>query len=295
LVWSAAAPATPDLPPMNFPRTFQTLIITLIVAGLLLLALGGYLSPLTRIALNPLIDLQTWISTRYQAVQDFLNIPPDVTRLSQRNLELEAEVASLQAQIIELQQQNADLQVLSALLGFVRSHPEHQYLTAAVIGRDTNPFLRYVIINRGSDDGLRRGMPIVNEQGLVGRIAAVTAGAARVQLITDPESSVNVLIQPSGADAVMTGSITGELNLEWIPHDAEVQSGDLVLTSGWGGNFPHNILIGQISSGRRRPFDLFQSAQLQPVVDFTDLKIVLVIVNFRAIDIDPLIPTPASP
>ncbi|MFU8770794.1 MAG: rod shape-determining protein MreC [Anaerolineales bacterium] len=295
MVWSAAAPATPDHPRMNFPRTFQTLIIILIVAGLLLLALGGYLAPLGRVALDPLIGIQTWVATRFQAVQDYLNTPPDMARLTQRNLELEAEVANLQAQIIELQQQTADLQVLSALLGFVRAHPEHQYLTAAVIGYDTNPFLRYVIINRGSDDGLRRGMPVVTEQGLAGRIAAVTANAARVQLITDPQSAVNVLIQPSGAEAVMNGSITGEIHLEWIPHDAEVQVGDLVLTSGLGGNYPQNILIGQVSSGRQRPFDLFQSAQLQPVVDFSDLKIVLVIVNFRPIDIAPLIPTPELP
>lgn len=295
MVWSAAVPVIPDPLVMNSATTFQTLIITLIVAGLLLLALGGYLSPLSRIAINPVIGIQTWVSSRYLAIQEFVNRPPDVARLSQRNFELEAEVSRLQAQIIELQQQTADLQVLSALLGFVREHPENQYLTAAVIGRDTNPFLRYVILNRGSDDGLRRGMPVVTEQGLVGRIAAVTAGAARVQLITDPESSVNVLIQPSGAEAVMNGSITGEIDLEWIPHDAEVQSGDLVLSSGWGGNYPANILIGQISSGRQRPFDLFQSAQVQPVVDFANLKIVLVIVNFRPIDISPLIPSPASP
>jgi len=280
---------------MNSPRTFQTLIITLIVVGMLLLALGGYLEPLSRVVLNPIVGIQTWIATRYQAINDYLNTPPDIARLTQRNLELEAEVSKLQAQIIELQQQTADLQVLAALLGFVREHPEHQYRTAAVIGRDTNPFLRYVIINRGSDDGLRRGMPVVAEQGLVGRVAAVTAGAARVQLITDPESAVNVLIQPSGAEAVINGSITGDLNLEWIPQAAEVQTGDLVLTSGWGGNYPANILVGQISSTSQRPFELFQTAQLQPVVNFADLKIVLVIVNFRAIDISPLIPTPASP
>jgi rod shape-determining protein MreC len=295
LVWSAAAPATPDLPLMNSPRTFQTLVIILIVAGLLLLALGGYLSPLSRVVLNPIVGIQTWISTRFQAVQAYLDTPPDVARLSQRNLELEAEVSDLRAQIIELQQQSDDLQVLSALLGFVREHPEHQYQTAAVIGHDTNPFLRYVIINRGSDDGLRRGMPVVNQQGLVGRIAAVTASAARVQLITDPESSVNVLVQPAGAEAVMSGSITGEITLDWIPQEAEVQTGDLVLTSGWGGNYPANILVGQISSSRQRPFELFQSAQLQPVVDLANLKIVLVIVNFRPIDISPLIPTPTSP
>ena len=102
---------------------------------------------------------------------------------------------------------------------------------ASVIARDPNPFLQYVIINRGSDDGLRRGMPVVTQQGLVGRIAAVTAAAARVQLITDPGSSINVRLEPSQAQAVLQGQITGDVNLVMIPQSANIQAGDLVLTA----------------------------------------------------------------
>jgi rod shape-determining protein MreC len=280
---------------MNSSRSLQTITISLLVTGLLALALGGYLNPLTRIAFSPFIGIQTWLSTRYIAIQDYINTPRDVTRLVQRNAELEGEVARLQAQIIELQQENAEMQVLSALLDFARAHTENQYLTATVIGRDTNPFLHYIIINRGSDHGLRRGMPVVTHQGLVGRIAAVTAGAARVQLITDPGNTVNVLIQPSQAEAVLTGSVTGEISLGWIPQEADVQPGNLVLTSGLGGNYPPNILIGQVSAGRQRPFDLFQAAQVQPVADFANLKILLVITNFRPVDSSPLIPVPGQP
>jgi rod shape-determining protein MreC len=239
--------------------------------------------------------VQTWFSTRYQALQEYLTAPRDMALLTQRNAELEAEVARLQAQIIELQQQNAELQVLSGLLGFARAHPESQYLTATVIGRDPSPFLHYVIINRGSDDGLRRGLPVVSQQGLVGRIAAVTAGAARVQLITDPGMSINVQLQPSEAEAILTGSLTGELTLNLIPQEINIQSGELVLTSGLGGNYPPNILIGQVSSVRRLPFEIFQSASVQPVVDFSKLQIVLVITNFRPADITPLLPTPSAP
>lgn len=280
---------------MNFSRSFQTITLTLLVAGILVLALGGYLTPLSRIALAPFIGIQSWFSERYLAIQDYITTPRDVSRLTQRNAELEAEISELQTQIIELQQQNTELQVLSALLDFATAHSGNQYKTAAVIGRDTNPFLHYVIINRGSDDGLRRGMPVVTQQGLAGRIAAVTAAAARVQLITDPSTSVNVLIQPAQAEAILTGSITGEIDLDWIPQSATVQAGDLVLTSGLGGNYPPNILIGQVVGERQRPFDLFQRASVQPVVDFSNLKIVLVITNFRPVDIAPLIPTPGAP
>ena len=279
---------------MNSLRSFQTVIIILVVAGLLLLALGGYLAPLSSVALSPFVGLQTWFATRFQAIQDFMTAPRDMTRLTQRNAELETEIARLQAEIIELQQENTELQVLSALLDFARSHPENEYLTAAIIGRDPSPFLHYVIINRGSDDGLLRGMPVVSQQGLIGRIAAVTSGASRVQLITDPASTINVRIDPSGAEANLSGSITGDIALNLIPQDAAVNPGDLVLTSGLGGNYPPNILIGQVASVRQRPFELFQTASVQPIVDFAKLEIALIITNFRPVDIAPLIPTPGT-
>lgn len=277
---------------MNIPRSLQTVVLAMLVIGILLLALGGYLTPLSRLALSPFVGAQTWLAERYQAVRDYLTVPRDVARLTQRNSELEAEIARLQSQIIELQQQNSELEVLSALLDFARTNPGPDYLTAAVIGRDPSPFLHYIIINRGSDDGLRRGMPVVSSQGLVGRVAAVTAGAARVQLISDPGSAVNVRVQPSGAEALISGSITGELTIESIPQEAKVQIGDLVLTSGLGGNYPADILIGQLSGVSKLPVELFQTASVQPIVDFSKLKVVLVITNFQPAEIAPLIPSP---
>jgi len=218
-----------------------------------------------------------------------------LVRLRQHNLELEAEVSRLQAEIIELKQQISETRILSALVEFARVHPDNRYVAAAVIGQDPSPFVKYIIINRGSDAGLRRGMPIVTQQGLAGRVAAVTASAARVKLITDPVSSVNVRLEPSGAQAVLLGSFTDDLSLEMIPQAAAVQVGDLVLTSGLGGNYPTDVLIGQITSVRRRETDLYQTAVVQPVVDFSKLEIVLVITNFRPVDIGPLVPSPAAP
>jgi rod shape-determining protein MreC len=277
------------------PRPWQTITLILIVIGVLALALGGYLTPITRSVLGPIQPIQEWLFSRFQAFRDFFNAPSDMARLRQRNAELEAEVANLQTQIIGLQEQVTEVEILSALLDFARAQPQNKYQAAAVIGRDPSPFLHYVIINRGSDDDLRRGMPVVTDQGLIGRISAVTANAARVQLITDPASSVNVRIQPAEADAVLLGSITSELSLDQIPQDAAIQPGDLVLTSGLGGNYPQNILVGQINSVRQQATALFQTASIQPVVDFARLEIVLIIINFKPIDIAPLIPesTPA--
>jgi rod shape-determining protein MreC len=273
------------------PQTVRNATLALVVIGLVMLALGGYLSPLYRIAVNPLVLAQTWVSQRYMAFYEFLTVPRDVANLRQQNITLESENARLQAQVIELQQQLADQQYESALLQYAKQHTENRYAAAEVIGRDPSPFLKYIIIRRGSDDGIRHGMPVVTEQGLVGRIAQVNAGASSVELITDPSSAVNVRLQAAQRDAVLIGSVTGDLILDMVPQDIKIPNGDVVLSSGLGGLYPSNLMIGQVISVHQKQNDLFQTASVQPVVDFSALKIVLVITNFKPVDISPLVPT----
>lgn len=274
-----------------FSRSLQTTIIFLIVGGILALALGGFFSSASNQFTGSLVNVQTWVSTRVQALQDFFTAPRDIASLRARNAELQAEVSQLQAQVIELQQRVNETEVLRALVDFSRSNPESTYRAAAVIGRDPSPFLHYVVINRGSNDGIRRGMPVVTNQGLIGRIDAVIADAARVQLITDPAASINVHLQNANTDAVLMGSVTGDVTLDMISQDITVEPGDLILTSGLGGGYPANLIIGQVVSVRSLDVELFQQAVVQPAVDFARLEIVLVITNFRPVDISPLVPT----
>jgi rod shape-determining protein MreC len=276
----------------GFPRSLQTVIIVLVSIGLITLALGGYFSSATDWFSRLVVNLQTGLSARYMALADFLTVPRDVASLRQQNSELQAEVARLQTQVIDLQQRVTETNILSALVNFARANPAYTYKAAAVIGRDPSPFLRYVIINSGSNDGIRSGMPVVTDQGLAGRVDAVLAEAARVQLITDPASVVNVRLQASNTDAQLDGSVTGDLSLDMISQDATVQIGDVVLTSGLGGGYPPNLLVGQVVSVRKLPTELFQQAALQPNVDFKRLQFVLVITNFNPVDITPLLATP---
>jgi rod shape-determining protein MreC len=153
--------------------------------------------------------------------------------------------------------------------------------------------LHYVIINRGSNDDIRRGMPVVTNQGLVGRVDAVIADAARVQLITDPASSVNVYLQKAETDAILLGSVTGDISLDMVSQDIIVEPGDLILTSGLGGGYPPDLIIGQVVTLRSLEYELFQQATVQAAVDFSRLEIVLVITNFRPVDISPLEPLTA--
>ena len=271
-------------------RSLQTTIIFLIVGGVLILAFGGYLGNVSRGLSNSLVGIQEWFATRYSAIQDFLAAPRDIATLRQRNAELESEVSRLQGQVIELQQKVDETEILAALVDFSRANPESTYKGAAVIGRDPSPFLHYIVINRGSSDGVLRGMPVVTNQGLIGRVDAVIADAARVQLITDPASAINVRLQNADTDAVLVGSVTGDLSLDMISQEVNVEAGDVVLTSGLGGGYPPDLIIGQVLNVRKRDYELFQQATIQPVVDFARLQIVLVITNFRPVDIEPLVP-----
>ncbi|HRN50477.1 MAG TPA: rod shape-determining protein MreC [Anaerolineales bacterium] len=270
-------------------NNYQLLALIAAAAGILLLALGGYLSPLFNGAIDPIYGVQGWLYTRFQAIQDFINAPVNIASLRAENAQLRAENAQLQTEIVTLQQQVTEGELLSALLDFARARPENAYQAAGVIGQDPSPFLHYIIINRGSDDGIRRGMPVVSQQGLVGRVVQVTATAARVELITDPGSQVSVRVQPSEVDGLLSGSVTAQLGIDLIPLDANLQPGDLVFTSGIGGVYPSNILVGQISNVRREATALFQTASVQSAVDFSRLEIVLIIVNFQPLDLSPLL------
>jgi rod shape-determining protein MreC len=274
------------------PNTIRNIVVVLLVVGIIFLALGGILRPALGIIMDPFVAAQRWLSKRFTAVYDFFTLPRNVTELIQENDQLTNEVSKLQAQVIQMQEQLREAEVLYSLLDFARARPQDVYIAAAVIGRDPSPFFQYFIIDRGSDDGVQHGMPVVTQQGLVGRVDAVTASAARIQLITDAGAAVNISIQNKNVDAQITGSVTGEIILEMVGQNIGINSGEILLTSGLGGNYPADILVGQILEVKKTGNELFQTASVQPAVDFTTLRAVLVIANFQIININPLIPTP---
>jgi rod shape-determining protein MreC len=271
-------------------KNLQTIVIIVVVSGLLFLALSGYLTPVFNLTLNPLITFESWLSVRYLSMREFLTAPRDVTQLREQNALLESQVTQLQTQLIEMEERLAEAQVCFALLDFGRTNPQYEYVAATVIGREISPFLQYIIIDKGTEHGVRHGMPVVTQQGLVGRVDAVIAKASRIKLITDSTSVVNVFLQSAETEAQLKGSLTGDISLDMIPLDESVEPGDVVLTSGLGGNYPPNIFVGQVLSVQQRENALFQTATVQPVVDFTSINAVLVVVNFEAVDISPLVP-----
>lgn len=275
-------------PPKLHP--WQIAVILLVFLGVIVLSLSGYLGAWLGSTTGPFVSLQSWVSSRYLYLYDLFTATNDLNALRQDNAVLEQENAALQTEVIELQEQLREAEVYYALLDFARSSPEDQYIAALVIGRDPSPFMDYVILDHGTNDGVKAGMPVVTEKGLIGRIDGVTANASRVQLITSIDFQANVVTQDTETEGVLNGSITGDLTMEMVSQDRKLQPGDLVLTSGLGGNFPGDVLVGEVGTVIKRENALFQSCTIQSAVDFSSLEVVLIIENFEPIEIEPLIP-----
>jgi len=271
-------------------------LISLLVCVILLFgSISGRLGGVENILSTPLQFISTFFNQAARSINDIFSNFSDNQTLRERNAELEEALARSQAELVELREIASDAARLAELLDYVSATDNQETLTAEVIGYDQNSLIRTIIINKGARDGVAVGMPVVTKQGLVGRIIDVTALAARVLLITDPSSSVSARLQTSRAQGIVQGRLTGNLRMGLIPLEASVEVGDVVLTSGLGGNFPPDIVIGQVTSVRQFEFELNQEAEVRSLVSFDTLEFVLVVTNFVPIDIsvfDNATPTP---
>ncbi|RMF80622.1 MAG: rod shape-determining protein MreC [Chloroflexi bacterium] len=261
---------------------FASVILTLL---LLVGSITGVLTPVEHIIAFPL----NFVSGIFNGVTldgtQTLTDLSEIQSLRQRNADLEEALALFQAELVELREIASDYNRLADLLEYTRIASNQEFLAADVIGRDQSGFLRTIIINKGARDSLQVGMPVVTRQGLVGRIMDVSANASRVLLITDQSSAISARLQTSRAEGTVVGQLSGNLRMTFIPLSETIQEGDLVITSGLGGNFPPDIVIGQVTSRRQLEFELFQEAEVRSLNNFNTLEIVLVITNFEPVDI----------
>ncbi len=276
--------------------TRSTVLIILILLGLVGIVLDRNedLQPIEDLALRLVIPIQGKLTSLGNDISDLTQTTRDLRELRRRNEELQGLADSLMIENVRLKEVESENETLRRLLGFIQANPTHSYKAAEVqgrvIGRDPSNFLSYLIIDSGSQQGIEKGMPVVTERGLVGRITEAGSNWAKVMLIIDPSSSVNALIQTSRATGVVEGQVGGSLVMKYIPQGDTVNVNDIVLTSGLGGNFPKMLIIGQVTAVHQRDIEMFQQAHIQPTVDFNNLEIVLVITNFLPADFERLVP-----
>jgi rod shape-determining protein MreC len=207
----------------------------------------------------------------------------DLRNLREESLRLTREAAVLQRRISYLEEQALETQRLQGLLA-MKEISRAEFLAARVVGKDATNWFKTVLIDRGSLAGIRRNMPVVAPDGLVGRVVEVTPTAAKVQLITDPVSAAGGLIQRTRVIGIVSGSLGAGLKVRYLPLMADIVIGDEVVTSGMGGVFPKGIPLGRVIAAERRSGALFQEATLAPKVDLSRLEEVLILMGTESRD-----------
>lgn len=271
-----------------------TVLIILCVA-LIVVSGGGGLDAIRGVIAAPFEFLSGLISRGNSTVEDITDLRRTYDELTQYVADLETTLAQLTAEVVALREIGADYQRLADLVNYVSQVQDQEVVAADVIARDTVSALRTVSINRGARDGVRVGSPVVTGQGLVGRVVAVSANAARVQLINSEFSAISARLETSRVEGSVIGQASGNLRMTLLPQGANVQVGDLVRTSGLGGNLPPDIVIGQVTSTRQFESDIEQTAEVRSFIDFDRLEIVLVVTSFEPVDLSVFEPTPVAP
>ncbi len=268
------------------PSRILLLILMLsLCGGLIALSVAGALTPVEAIAAAPLNGLSGVFNRLSLSISSTVEELSDLGQLRERIAELEEQLARRQIESIQLREAASDYERLIDLLSYTSALENQEFLTADVIAVELTGIARSVIINRGTRDGIAVGMPVTTDLGLVGRIIRVSANAAQVQLINDENSAVSSRLQTSRAHGSIIGQASGVLRLTMVDLDEEIRQGDLVITSGLGGNFPADIVVGQVTSVRQFEFELFQEAEVRSLIDFETLEFVLVITSFEPIDL----------
>ncbi len=268
---------------LDFPsrqRPFP-LLVTVVLVQVLLLAFQIKRDNDVRLVrvwaveiLTPLQRAATWsISSVRGGWRNYI----DLRRTHAENEFLKAQVDKLQLQNRQLESRAAEADRLAALLNFKQSHTEVPMLVAQVIGASADLASRTIFINRGEHDHLRRNLPVITPDGVVGKIVEVLPGSSQVLLISDQNSGVGALFAETRTHGVVKGTSDPLLRLEYIANEEKVHVGELVVTSGEDKIYPKDLPVGTVTAVK--PGNPFQVITVEPAARLDRLEDVIVLMT----------------
>jgi rod shape-determining protein MreC len=226
--------------------------------------------PLQRIATLPVEQAARWWD-------DYL----DLRGVRARNAELERELSRMREENLQYREAIVASERFERLRGFNESQNLESMVPADVIAKDLSGWFHAILIDRGASSGIRPGMPAITDSGLVGLVIGTTPNHSKLLLLTDPQSRVDVFVQRSRARGTLQGDAQGLCQLVHVLREADVELGDLVLTSGQDGIFPKGLIVGRATEVEREPYGLFQTVKVAPAADLEGLEEVFVILERR--------------
>lgn len=269
---------------------FGVRLVILVLAALLLLSLQltGQLRPLQSVVTQATSPAQVSATSITDSVADVIAFFLELRTLRQRNAELEQINSGLESEIFRLSEVERENGELRRFFQFAQERPGLALRGAQIIGRvigeESTNFLDFILLDLGQIHGIQVGMPVVTDQGLVGRVSQVNSSTSEVLLITDVNSAVQARLQSSGVTGIIRGAARGSLIMDFIQQGVDFSEGEIILTAGLGGRFPKGIPIGRVIEKRQRDVDIVQQAIVQPLVDFNSLELVAVVTNFDPLE-----------
>lgn len=212
----------------------------------------------------------------------------------EQNEILQEQVAQLQGELNQLREKALQADRLAALLDF-QATGQVETIPARIIGRDTSNWYQAIVVDKGTNDGIAAEMGVLTPAGIVGTVVKVASSTSLILLLTDPNSAVAGLVQRTRDEGIVQGTPQGHVRMKYLPPLSPIQTGDVIVTSGLTGRFPRGLTIGTVKQIREEEAALFQSAILDPVVDFSKLEEVLIIRTTQPREAQLLLQGPLSP
>ena len=222
---------------------------------------------------TPILDS---VSRPISAIRDIGADLREMTALREENDVLREKVARLERWQTVARQLQADNATFQAMLNFVPEEPS-RFITARIIADSSSAFVRSVLLNAGSADGVKRGRAAISSEGLVGRVVDVGERSARVLLITDLNSRIPVLVESTRDRAVLAGNNSNQPQLLYLPPSVPIAEGDRVVTSGHGGVFPPGLPVGVISLIERSNDGGIRTVRVNTFVNWNRVEMVRIV------------------
>jgi rod shape-determining protein MreC len=210
-----------------------------------------------------------WISGLRDNYDTLAGFRSENERLRKRiqNLEIERQ------KLLEAEATNSRLKQLLDL----RSNLPGTAVTASIIANSATGWFQSCLLDKGSADGVRKGMAVVTPLGVVGQVVSVTPRTAKVLLLTDPNSGIDVLVQRTRARGIVSGSLENGPVLKYVKRSEDIQEGDRLITSGTDGVFPKGMMVGTVIKVTKQHIGLFQFVEVLPAVQSARVENVLVV------------------
>jgi len=247
----------------------------------------GILGPFQNLFLQAATPVEKAFDGIFRPVASLLSDFDDLRSLQEENRQLRLENEKLQNRVTELELDAARVQELEKALEITQSDTSQQKVAANVVSHDSSPFTDVISIDRGSNDGIQPGMNVLSSQGsLIGTVTKVTPDHSFIRLITDSKSKVNAQVRDTQVEGIVKGGPNRTITFDLA--QAEVKVGDVIVTSGLGGNYQAGIPIARVTEVKGTPQDLFAEVKLEPLVRLSTVQTVLVLTSFvpQRLDLD---------